>query len=135
MTLKVCIMAPDRVFLDIDAEEVVLPTITGQIGILANHTPLVTGLDTGVMLLREKTEWAALALLGGFAFIQDNTLTILVNDAEFGKTIDATLAETELASATTAAEKATTKADKILTAQQLKRARIRYQVTQLLQNV
>ena len=54
MTMKVCIMAPDRVFLDGEAEELILPTNTGQIGILQNHTPLITGLDIGVLLVREK---------------------------------------------------------------------------------
>ena len=125
-------MAPDRVFLDIDAEEAVLPTTTGQIGILANHTPLITGLDTGIMLLREQTEWAALALLGGFAFIQDNTLTILVNDAEFAKTIDSDAAEAAFTQAQVAADAAKEPAEKIRTEQQLKRARVRYQATKVL---
>ena len=81
-------MAPDRVFLDGEAEELILPTNTGQIGILQNHTPLITGLDIGVLLLREKSEWSAMAVMGGFALIQDNTLTLLVNEAEFGKNIN-----------------------------------------------
>jgi len=126
-------MAPDRVFLDIDAQEVVLPTTTGQIGILANHTPLITGIDTGIMLLREQTEWAALALLGGFAFIQDNTLTVLVNDAEFASTIDADAAEAAFAEAQAASDKDQPLAEQIRADQQLKRARVRFQATKVLQ--
>ena len=93
MSLKVCIMAPDRVFWNASADEIILPTNTGQMGVLTNHTPLITGLDIGVMLVRpEKTSgstaetgaWISMALMGGFALIKDNTFTILVNDAELG---------------------------------------------------
>jgi F-type H+-transporting ATPase subunit epsilon len=85
--MKVCIMAPDRVFLDVEAEELILPTNTGQIGILPNHTPLLTGLDIGVLLLREKTQWVSMAVMGGFALVQKNTITLLVNEAEVGTNI------------------------------------------------
>jgi len=122
-------MAPDRVFLDVDAEELILPTNTGQVGILQNHTPLITGLDVGIMVLREKTEWVSMALMGGFALIQDNTITVLVNEAEFGKNIDPAEAESAYTQAQTAAEKAQTKTEKIETALTLKRARARYQVS------
>ena len=128
--MKVCIMAPDRVFLDIEADECILPTNTGQIGILQNHTPLITGLDIGVMLLREKTEWVPMALMGGFALIQDNTITILVNEAEFGKSIDPEEAEATFTEAQAAAEAATGKKEAIEASLALKRARARFQVTQ-----
>jgi len=131
--MKVCIMAPDRVFLDIDAEEVVLPTTTGQIGVLSNHTPLITGIDMGIMLLREQAEWSAIALLRGFAFIQDNVVTILVNEAEFPKNIDPEVAQAEYAEAEAELAKAQTKTEVYLAGLKCKRARVRYQVTQVLQ--
>ena len=92
MSLKVCIMAPDRVFWNASADEIILPTNTGQMGVLTNHTPLITGLDIGVMLVRpEKTSgsttesgsWISMALMGGFALIKDNTVTILVNNVSY----------------------------------------------------
>jgi ATP synthase F1 epsilon subunit len=128
--MKVCIMAPDRVFLDGEAEELILPTNTGQIGILQNHTPLITGLDIGVLLVREKTDWAAMALMGGFALVQDNTITILVNEAEFGKNINPEEAEAAFNQAQTASEAAKGKKEAIEASLTLKRARARYQVTQ-----
>jgi len=128
MTLEVCIMAPDRVFLNSEAEEIILPTNTGQMGVLSNHTPLITGLDIGVMLLREKTEWVSMALMGGFALIKDNKITILVNEAELGSAIDPTVAEREFTEAQEAASKADGRKEKIETTLQLKRARARMQV-------
>jgi len=127
-------MAPDRVVLDIDAEEVVLPTTTGLIGVLANHTPLVTGIDMGVMLLREQAEWSAIALLRGFAFIQDDIVTILVNEAEFPENIKADEAQAAFIEAEAELAKAQSKKEIYLAELKCKRARVRYQVTQVLQD-
>ena len=88
MSLQVCIMAPDRIFWNEEAKEIILPTNTGQMGVLTNHTPLITGLDIGVMLVRTGTEWVSMALMGGFALIKDNKITILVNEAELGSDIN-----------------------------------------------
>ena len=71
MSLQVCIMAPDRVFWNEEATEIILPTNTGQMGVLKNHTALITGLDVGVMLTRTGTEWTSMALMGGFALVKD----------------------------------------------------------------
>jgi len=133
--MKVCVMAPDRVFMDLDVEEVILPTTTGQMGVLSNHTPLVTAINMGVMLLREKgDEWSAVALLRGFAFVQDNIVTVLVNEAEFPSNINADEAQAAYLAAAAELEKATSKKDIYLANVRCERARVRYQVTQVLPN-
>jgi F-type H+-transporting ATPase subunit epsilon len=128
MSLQVCIMAPDRIFWNEEAKEIILPTNTGQMGVLTNHTPLITGLDIGVMLVRTGTEWVPMALMGGFALIKENKVTILVNEAELGSNIDAELAETEYLAAKEALEKADGRKAKIESNLNFKRARARYQV-------
>ena len=45
MALHISIIAPDRTVWDADAEEVILPSSTGQLGILRCHAPLLTALD------------------------------------------------------------------------------------------
>jgi len=62
-------------------------------GVLTDHAPLMTGLDVGVMLMRQQREWKSFALIGGFAYIKQNQVTILVNDAEDSTAIDAAEAE------------------------------------------
>jgi ATP synthase F1 epsilon subunit len=52
MSLKVCIMTPDRIFWNKEVEEIILPTNTGQMGVLTNHAPVITALDIGVMSIR-----------------------------------------------------------------------------------
>jgi F-type H+-transporting ATPase subunit epsilon len=133
MSLKVTIMAPDRVFFNSTVEEIILPTNSGQMGILTNHTPLITGLDIGVMQIREagakgSTEWTSVALMGGFALIKENTVTILVNAAEMSSTIDRAQAEQAFQEAQAAYEKADGRKEKIETSLTFKRARARFQV-------
>ena len=93
MSLQVCIMTPDRIFWDDQAEEIILPTNTGQMGVLENHAPLITALDIGVMLIRTKKDWISLALMGGFALVKQNQITVLVNEAESAETIEIDQAE------------------------------------------
>ena len=90
MTLTVRVIAPDKTVWDAPAEEVVLPSTTGQLGILTGHAPLLTALDTGVMRVRgnKNQNWTAIALMGGFAEVEDNEITILVNSAEKGDSIN-----------------------------------------------
>ena len=78
------ILVPDRVFWKDKAVEIILPTLTGQMGILTNHIPVLTGLDTGVMLIRESSssDWIVIAVMGGFALVKNNTVIVLVNEAE-----------------------------------------------------
>ncbi|MDZ8028182.1 MAG: ATP synthase F1 subunit epsilon [Nostoc sp. SerVER01] len=90
MTLTVRVISPDKTVWDAPAEEVVLPSTTGQLGILTGHAPLLTALDTGVMRVRaaKNQNWQAIALLGGFAEVEENEVTILVNGAERGDKIN-----------------------------------------------
>ncbi|WP_449417158.1 F0F1 ATP synthase subunit epsilon [Phormidium nigroviride] len=129
MTLKVRVIAPDRTVWDSSADEVILPSTTGQLGILSGHAPLLTALDTGVMRVRPGKNWVAIALMGGFAEVEENEVTILVNGAEKGETIDKEAARTAYAEAEARFQKADSGSaqEKIQAKQALKRARARFQ--------
>ncbi|WP_017716568.1 ATP synthase F1 subunit epsilon [Kamptonema formosum] len=130
MTLTVRVIAPDKTVWDGSAEEVILPSTTGQLGILSGHAPLLTALDTGVMRVRPEKEWLAIALMGGFAEVEDNEVIILVNGAERGDKIDLEKARTAYSEAQTRLEKAQqgdSKQEQIQAMQALKRARSRFQ--------
>ena len=81
-------MAPNRIVWNSEAQEIILSTNSGQIGILPNHAPLLTALDIGIMKIRTNSQWLTMALMGGFAMIENNQLTILVNEAEKASDID-----------------------------------------------
>nr|UFK63139.1 ATP synthase CF1 epsilon subunit [Osmunda mildei] len=88
MTLNLRVMAPNRIVWNSEVREIILSTNSGQIGILPNHAPLLTALDIGVMKIRYGGQWSTMALMGGFAMIDNNRITILVNEAERATEID-----------------------------------------------
>jgi ATP synthase F1 epsilon subunit len=128
MSLQICIMTPDQIFFNEPADEIILPTNTGQMGVLANHAPLISALDIGVMLIRTQNNWQSLALMGGFALIQQNQVTILVNEAESAKSISKDEAELAFNEAKLKFEKAEGQNQKVEANFAFKRARARYQL-------
>lgn len=129
MALTVRVIAPDKTVWDADAEEVILPSTTGQLGILGGHAPLLTALDTGVMRVREDKNWLAIALMGGFAEVENNEVTILVNGAERGDSIDMEAAKADYAAAESRLDSVPSddRNEKLQATQSLKRARARLQ--------
>ena len=128
--MKFSIITPDRIFLNGEAEEIILPTNTGQMGILRGHAPLITALDIGVFLYRSQKTWTPLALMGGFALILRDNITLLVNEAENSSTIDLKLSKAELDSAREHYLQAVNPKQKVSANFALKRAQARYQVVQ-----
>lgn len=130
MTLNVRVVAPDKTVWDSTAEEVILPSTTGQLGILTDHAPLLTALDMGVMRVRADKNWVAIALMGGFAEVENNEVTVLVNAAERGDTIDKEAAQKAYAEAEarlSQVQASGTRQEQIQATQALKRARARVQ--------
>jgi F-type H+-transporting ATPase subunit epsilon len=131
MSLHVNIIAPDRNVWDSNAEEVILPSSTGQLGILKGHAPLLTALDIGVMRVRVDKEWFPVVLMGGFAEVENDELTILVNGAEEGSKIDKDEAQRNLELMTVRFNEAQTSKEKIEATQNLRKARARVQASAL----
>jgi F-type H+-transporting ATPase subunit epsilon len=131
MSLHVNIIAPDRNVWDSNAEEVILPSSTGQLGILKGHAPLLTALDIGVMRVRVDKECIPVVLMGGFAEVENDELTILVNGAEEGSKIDKDEAQRNLELMTVRFNEAQTSKEKIEATQNLRKARARVQASAL----
>ncbi len=134
MTLKIRVIAPDRTVWNANAEEVILPSSTGQLGILKGHIPLLTALDIGVMRVRVQKDWIPIVLLGGFAEVDNNTITILVNGAEEGSEINAEKAQINLQEAISMLAEAETSKEKIEATQKIRKARARVQAAQITNN-
>ena len=127
MSLNVRVITPDKVVWDAMAEELILPSSTGQIGILTDHAPLLTALDIGVMRLKSDAGWTSIVLMEGFAEVEENKVTILCNGAEEGSSIDAGTAQAELEKVTLLVDEATTKKEKIEATLELRKAKARLQ--------
>jgi F-type H+-transporting ATPase subunit epsilon len=128
MSLTVRVIAPDKTVWDGTADEVILPSTTGQVGILTGHAPIITALDVAVMQVKSgKDQWTKIALMGGFAEVDDNEVTVLVNGAELGENIDTQEAKSLLAAAEQQVSSAGSKEAQIEAAQAVKKARARFQ--------
>ena len=127
MSLNVRVITPDKVVWDAMADELILPSSTGQIGILTDHAPLLTALDIGVMKLKSETGWTSIVLMEGFAEVEENKVTILCSGAEEGSSIDAKTDQEELEKVTLLVDKARTKKEKIQATMELRKAKARVQ--------
>lgn len=83
MKLSVRVLTPDGIMFDrSDVNEVIIPTNTGQIGILYNHAPLLTGIVIGVLRMRIEKNWSSFIALGGTASVSENKIQIMVTTIE-----------------------------------------------------
>jgi ATP synthase F1 epsilon subunit len=128
MGFQVVILTPDRIFKNEEAEELILPTSTGQIGVLKGHAPLITAIDIGPRLFRQGSGWVSLALIGGFALVQETQVTILVNEAVLASSVEVKKAESDLREARERMQQAVRRKEKVEATFAFKRARARYQI-------
>lgn len=78
-------------------EMVTVPTANGQIGILANHAPLISTLKPGILTYTVKGYTESLVVSGGFIEISSDKVSILADIAEAKEDIDVEWARTEQA--------------------------------------
>ncbi len=133
MSLTLRVLAPDKSVYDGTVEEVILPSTTGLLGILPGHISMVTAIGIGVLKIRTSTgNWNSIALMGGFAEVESDDVTVLVNSAELGKNIDTKLVEVELEKAKNELSKLDgekNSPDKIKAQENLDKARAKFQAS------
>lgn len=89
---------------DDDVYEVILPTMDGQIGVLQNHMPLISAATHGVISVRRKAadrdeDMEVFATNGGVVDVSNNTLRVIVDEADHADEISLAEAEAALARA------------------------------------
>ena len=125
MVLNIRVLTPDRIICSTTADEVVLPGLTGQVGILDGHAALITALDTGLLRIKLDNKWTPIILYGGLAEVDRNRVTVLVNDVEELVSVELSEATQELEKATVAVETAETSKAKLDASIDLKKATAR----------
>ena len=87
--LNLEVVTPYRTVLIEDVESVTLPGIEGELGILAEHIPLLTTLDTGIMSYKNSSgKTHAIAVHWGYAQVEGNSVRVLAELAETADEID-----------------------------------------------
>ncbi len=88
-TFRLEVVTPERTVLDQDVESVLLPAKGGQLGIWANHAPMIAALEIGVAQYGPKSgRKENLAVGGGFIEMDGTTLRVFANTAETAEEID-----------------------------------------------
>jgi F-type H+-transporting ATPase subunit epsilon len=75
------LVSPDRISFSGEVDQVDVPGSEGDFGVLAGHAPLIALLRPGMMTVYAGGEETKLVVLGGFAEVGPNGLTVLADVA------------------------------------------------------
>jgi F-type H+-transporting ATPase subunit epsilon len=96
MALTLEIVTPEaRVYSD-TIDTVVIPTTSGEIGILPGHIPLLTQIEHGELRVTKNGLTTLLAVSGGFAEIEGDHIHVLAENAITEEKIDENAVEAAL---------------------------------------
>ena len=87
-TIKLEIVSPDKVVYTADINMLIVRSTAGELGILPQHAPLVTGLVPHAMRVRIDGTESLIAVAGGFMEVQPEKITVLASAAELPVEID-----------------------------------------------
>jgi F-type H+-transporting ATPase subunit epsilon len=90
------IVTPSRRVVEVEVDEVRLPGVLGEMGVLPGHIPLLTALAAGPLTYYEGSAVTRYAVQGGFAEVLPDRVTILATVAKTGDDIDLVAAKTSL---------------------------------------
>ncbi len=82
------IVTRHRRVIEADVDEVRIPGVLGELGILPGHTPLLTALASGRVAYTADGTEHRVVVKHGFAEIQPDRVTILARDARLPEEID-----------------------------------------------
>jgi F-type H+-transporting ATPase subunit epsilon len=99
------VVTPEKLVISEEVDEVVLPGLEGEFGVLPGHIPFLTALKVGEMVYRKGETEEHLALSWGYVEVMSDTVKVLAETAEKATEIDLQRAEM-----------ARSEAEKILTA-------------------
>ncbi|MBT3981995.1 MAG: ATP synthase F1 subunit epsilon [Bacteriovoracaceae bacterium] len=97
MSFVVDILTPSKVIAqNLNAAELLVPTVRGQINILEDHTHIVSKLDTGVLTLVSNGVQDNYLITTGICKVLKDKIVILANVCEHSKEIDRERAQAAL---------------------------------------
>ncbi len=94
MALRFELVSPEKLVFSGEVEQVDVPGAEGDFGVLEGHAPMVTTLRPGILTMHGAGGAQRIVVLGGFAEVSAQGLTVLADVAEAVEAIDrATIAE------------------------------------------
>ena len=82
------VITPEEVIYDGEADLVIARIADGDIGVLVDHSPLVSTMEPGEVRIREDDEQHVYAISDGFFKVSENLVQVLVEEAVVPEDID-----------------------------------------------
>ena len=89
------ILTPNKIKVDEKVDRVIMRCVTGDMGILPGREAISAVLDDGILRVLNDGGEQRIAVLGGFAEVRNDTVTLLTGSAEWPEDIDRPRAEAE----------------------------------------
>ncbi|KQU50021.1 hypothetical protein ASG72_18620 [Bosea sp. Leaf344] len=101
-TFKFELVSPERILFSGDAISVIVPSVEGEMTILAGHAPLVATLKAGIVFVQTTdNNGKEFFVNGGLAEVNASTTTILAEQGRFIEDVNASVLEQEIVTAET----------------------------------
>jgi F-type H+-transporting ATPase subunit epsilon len=94
-TFDLSLVTPEGPAFEGEAEMLIVPGASGEIGVLARHAPLVAMLKAGEIRIKTDGQWQAFAAGPGYFKVQQDRALVLVDDAVRADEIDVEQARRE----------------------------------------
>ncbi len=91
MPLHFELVSPEKLVFSGDVQQVDVPGTEGDFGVLEGHAPMVTTLRPGILTVHSSGNAQRIVVLGGFAEVSPEGLTVLAELAEAAEDIDRAL--------------------------------------------
>jgi F-type H+-transporting ATPase subunit epsilon len=82
------LVSPEKLLFSGDVQQVDVPGVEGDFGVLAEHAPMVTTLRPGILTVHSAGSAQKIVVLGGFAEVSAEGLMVLADVAEAVEDID-----------------------------------------------
>jgi F-type H+-transporting ATPase subunit epsilon len=128
--LTVHLVTPSETVWSGVANSIVLPTVSGEIGICQGHVALTALLEVGVLRLLANQQWFPFAIMGGFAQIEGDQVIVLSSEVEQGNLINVPQAEQMIEAAQQQFQNLRERREQLQAEWTLKRARTRLRAAQ-----
>ncbi len=82
------VITPEKTVLSDEVDEILVPTPSGQIGILPHHINLVSQISQGEIIIKKKGKEQYFAITGGFLEVVHGKISIIADYAAHAEDID-----------------------------------------------
>ena len=91
--IKVKIIQPTKIVLDSECDHIIIPGSVGDFGISPGHTPLITTIRPGTLIVYNNSKTSSYALHDGFVTVENDIVRIVCEVVESQSEIDRDRAE------------------------------------------